>query len=143
MRQLIYVSFFIFSIFAQAEVVKLKISNLGGESGQVAIAVFDDPDSFPERSQKAIVKKYVPVNAQANEMELMIELKPGRYALAAFLDHNNNQHLDTNLVGAPKERFGFSMNPKINFSAPNFAECAFEVESQKSNQQIIRLIKFF
>ena len=143
MRQLFIGSFFFFSLLAQAEVVNLKITNLGGEAGQMAVAVFDDPDSFPDNSKKAQVRKFVKVTSGTLEMDLNLELKPGRYAIAAFLDSNNNQRLDTNLVGAPKERFGFSMNPKINFSAPNFAECAFEIEAQKNTQQKIRLIKFF
>lgn len=143
MRQLFIVSFFFLSLLAQAEVVTLKITNLGGEAGQMAIAVFDDPDSFPDRANEARVKKTQVVRQGSQEMEVELDLKPGRYAIATFLDHNNNQILDTNMVGAPKERFGFSRNPKINFSAPNFAECAFEVGSQKSTQQSIRLIKFF
>ena len=74
---------------------------------------------------------------------LTLELRPGRYALALFLDANKNQKLDTNMVGAPKERFGFTNNPKIMFGAPNFSECEFEVVAGKKQLQSIRMINFF
>jgi uncharacterized protein (DUF2141 family) len=143
MKKLWAMSFYIFSLAVQAEVVTLKISNLGEESGQMAVAVFNNPDSFPDRSKDAILKKFAPLKGGESEAIITLDLKPGRYAVATFLDKNKNQNLDTNLVGAPKERFGFSNNPRINFSAPNFAECEFEVLPNKKQQLGIKLIKFF
>lgn len=143
MARLLGFSFFFLSFLAQAEVVTLKVSNLGGESGQLAVAVFDNPDSFPDRSKDAVLKSFSPLSGGGSETIITIDLKPGHYALATFLDKNKNQVLDTNMVGAPKERFGFSNNPKINFSAPHFSECEFEVLAGKKQNLAIRLIKFF
>ena len=143
MAKLLGFSFFFLSFLAQAEVVTLKISNLGGEPGQLAVAVFDHPDSFPDRSKDAVLKSFSPLAGGENETTITIDLKPGNYALATFLDKNKNQTLDTNIVGAPKERFGFSQNPKINFSAPDFSECEFEVLAGKKQNLAIRLVKFF
>jgi len=131
------------SSLVQAEVITLKVNNLGGESGQLALAIFNDPDAFPDRAASAIHTQFVPLNSGMNQVEVNINLKPGTYAIAAYLDKNKNRQLDTNMVGAPKERFGFSKNPKISFSAPNFNECAFNLEPSKSTDVLIKLIKFF
>ena len=131
------------SLGVQAETVTLKLTNMGGEKGQIAVAVFDNTDAFPDRSNQAILSKFFPLNTSSNETTLTLELRPGRYALALFLDANKNQKLDTNMVGAPKERFGFTNNPKIIFGAPNFSECEFEVLPGKKQVQSIRLINFF
>ena len=131
------------SLGVQAETVTLKLTNMGGEKGQIAVAVFDNTDAFPDRSNQAILSKFFPLNTSSNETTLTVELRPGRYALALFLDANKNQKLDTNMVGAPKERFGFTNNPKIIFGAPNFSECEFEVLSGKKQVQSIRMINFF
>jgi len=133
----------LFSFAAQAEVVSLKISNMGGVKGQLAFAVFSDPDAFPDQTSGAALTKFVALPESLNETTVTIDLKPGRYALATFLDQNKNQKLDTNIVGAPKERFGFSRNPRITFSAPNFAECEFEVVANKNQILSIRLNKLF
>ena len=143
MRKYFLVGLLLLSSLAQAEQVTLKISNMGGEKGQLAVAVFNDPDAFPDRAKDAVLSSFFPLAGGVNESSVTIELKPGRYALASFLDQNKNQKLDTNIVGAPKERFGFSQNPRIMFSAPNFAECAFEVEANKKQVISLRLNKLF
>jgi uncharacterized protein (DUF2141 family) len=143
MRNGAWLSFFFLMAIAQAEVVSVKITNLGQESGQIALAVFNDPDDFPSRSNKAVVTKFVTLKGGESELVVDLEVRPGRYAIASYLDKNKNQKLDTNMVGAPKERFGFSQNPKINFSAPNFEECAFDILPARKSSQTIRLIKFF
>jgi uncharacterized protein (DUF2141 family) len=130
------------SSLAQAEVISLNVNNLGGESGQLALAIFNDPDAFPDRAASAIHTQFVPLNSGMNQVEVNINLKPGTYAIAAYLDKNKNRQLDTNMVGAPKERFGFSNNPSIRFSAPNFNECSFDV-NEKTKRLQINLIKFF
>lgn len=131
------------SFGVQAETVTINLTNLGGEKGQIALAAFDNADAFPDRTNQAVLSKFIPLNTSSNETTLTVELKPGRYALALFLDANKNQKLDTNIVGAPKERFGFSNNPRILFGAPNFNECDFEVVAGKDQVLSIRMINFF
>lgn len=143
MRKYFMLGLLLLSSLAQAEQVTLKISNMGGEKGQLAVAVFSNPDAFPDRSQEAVLSKFFALPGGVTETTVSIDLKPGRYALATFLDQNKNQKLDTNMVGAPKERFGFSQNPRILFSAPNFAECAFEVEAGQKQVLSLRLNKLF
>lgn len=130
------------SLSAMAQAVTVEISNLAGESGQVFLAVYDSPDAFPDQASRALVKVIEPLSGGASVASLKLDLKPGRYAIATFLDRNKNGKLDTNMVGAPKERFGFSKNPRILTGAPNFSECAFEVTASGGNQKI-RLQKLF
>ena len=130
------------SLSAVAQAVSVEISNLAGESGQIFLAVYDSPDAFPDQASRALVKVIEPLNGGAAVTTLKLDLKPGRYAIATFLDRNKNGKLDTNMVGAPKERFGFSRNPRILTGAPNFSECAFEVTESEGVQKI-RLQKLF
>jgi uncharacterized protein (DUF2141 family) len=44
-----------------------------------------------------------------------------------FHDENDNGKLDTNLIGIPKEGYGFPNNPKITMSLPDFSEVSFTV----------------
>jgi uncharacterized protein (DUF2141 family) len=132
----------LFSFMAQAEVVSVKISNLASVGGQLGIAVFDDPDAFPDGNKKTVFRRFFPVPANSKEMSVAIDLKAGTYAIAVFLDENRNQKLDTNMIGVPTEKFGFSQNPKILMGAPNFSESEFEIVPQSKNQLAIKLIKF-
>ena len=54
---------------------------------------------------------------------------PGRYAVRAFADENGNGKLDTNLLGMPTERYGFSNDAKGNRGAPDFEAAAIGVDA--------------
>ena len=56
------------------------------------------------------------------------------------LNENNNKELDCNILGIPKEGFGFSQNPKIRFGAPNFSETKFK---KRGNTKINITMKYF
>lgn len=135
--------FFLTLSNAFAEKVNLTITNLNRESGQIALAIYNDASSFPDDGNKAFKTKFISLNGTAVSQVVTLDLPAGEYAIAAFVDNNKNQKLDKNLIGAPKERFGFSKNPAIHFSAPTFSECVFQVTAKKINSQTINMIKFF
>ena len=55
------------------------------------------------------------------------DLPPGRYAVNAFHDENDNGELDTNLVGIPSEGYGFANDPGAAFGPPDFEAAAVTV----------------
>ena len=54
-------------------------------------------------------------------------VRPGRYAAVIAHDENGNGRVDTNLIGIPKEGYGFSNNVKPFLSAPSFSSAGFAV----------------
>ena len=46
------------------------------------------------------------------------DLAPGRYALSAFHNENDNGELDTNLLGVPSEGYGFGNDASAAFGPP-------------------------
>ena len=115
-----------------------ETSETKNKPGRILIAVFNDPKEFPDK--KAFLNKIIPVTNESSEQVVKIELPLGNYAISAFLDENNNDVLDKNFLGIPKERFGFSNNPSIGTGAPGFHEC--EVEVHEGNPKFeIKLIK--
>lgn len=58
-------------------------------------------------------------------------LKPGKYAFKFFHDENNNNKLDVNWIGIPKEGFGFSNNPTMTFGPPSFGKTIFDLKESK------------
>lgn len=58
-------------------------------------------------------------------------LKPGKYAFKFIHDENNNEKLDINWIGIPKEGFGFSNNPNLTFGPPSFEKTVFELSQSK------------
>ena len=56
------------------------------------------------------------------------EIAPGTYAIGAYVDENENEKLDTNFFGIPKEQFGFSNNAKA-FGIPKFEAASFIIDT--------------
>ena len=70
------------------------------------------------------------LNQRANAGTLRFvlrDLPPGRYAVNAFHDENDNGELDTNLVGIPSEGYGFANDPGAAFGPPDFEAAAVTV----------------
>jgi uncharacterized protein (DUF2141 family) len=107
------------------------------------MAIFDDARYFPKNTARAVVKVVVPVSASQSQVEKFVELPAGHYAVSFFLDANSNGKLDTNIMGIPKERFGFSNNPRILTGPPSFGEAEIEVVTGAKNTFELKLIKLF
>lgn len=67
---------------------------------------------------------------------LISALAPGRYALSAYADLNDNQMLDTNLFGMPTEPYGASRNTRNLFGPPTFGQSAFVVDDDNITHTI-------
>src|SRR5262249_39029018 len=56
----------------------------------------------------------------------VVGVPPGRYAIQAYHDKNDNHDADRNIAGIPIEGVGFSNGYKIRVRAPRFSEAAFD-----------------
>ncbi|HXS11688.1 MAG TPA: DUF2141 domain-containing protein [Acidobacteriaceae bacterium] len=110
-----------------AETCKLivHIDGFRNQKGNAGITVFTSPAGWPENNDKAFIHSGHPFTGDKATFEL--RLPAGRYAIAALHDENSNHKLDRNMLGWPKEGFGFSNNPKVNLSAPGFNTAAMQI----------------
>lgn len=68
-------------------------------------------------------------------------LAPGDYGVVTIHDENGNQKLDRNLIGIPKEGFGFANNPHVGLSAPPFAAAVVHVTCPVTETKIHLIYK--
>ncbi len=139
MKLVIIASLSLLTAAAQAVSVRFDLKALNQKSGKVYLAIFDNAGNFPDKAPFSFSS--VDVKNQ-NEAQITLDLPEGDYAAGVYLDENGNNTLDTNVLGIPKERFGFSKNPKIRFGLPSYQECEFRVDEQNTTQSI-KLIKLF
>jgi uncharacterized protein (DUF2141 family) len=127
------------SAFSSTQNLKIKISEMTTNKGNVLFILFKDGVGFPDGPSQSIRQGKVSV-AEARAGFILSDLEPGEYALSVIHDENSNNKLDTNFLGIPKEGFGFSKNPTITFGAPSFGECQFSLQD---NKQIEIRLKHF
>ena len=104
--------------------LQVDITNVKSGNGKILIGIYKPDEKFG--GGKSSISKIIEVNS-AMDQTAVFKLEPGRYALALYHDLNGNNKIDKNLVGIPKEPYGFSKNFRPRFSAPSFEDCAFEL----------------
>ena len=114
---------FSLAAFSQQNTLVVNVNHVKGTSGVVRAALFNKADQFLDEPWKSTM-------AQINNGSATLQFKdipPGNYAISVMHDENNNDELDSNFLGLPKEGFGFSNNAMGTFGPPKFKEAAFEV----------------
>lgn len=114
--------------FSQEPTVVISITNLQSTTGNLYIGWYVQPEGF-RILEKAKYKRIVPVVEQ-EKITARFQVPRGTYAVAVFLDTNDNGQLDTNFFGAPTEPYGFSNNKLFAFRPTSFEEAAFRVDAE-------------
>lgn len=87
------------------------------------------------KPEKAIAKQKVSI--QNGVATFKFEgLAHGEYAFSLFHDENNNEKLDTNVFGIPKESYAFSNNASGSFGPPSFSKAKFSIKSESTQMKI-------
>ena len=113
----------------------VRVSNLENIKGILYIGWYTDPETFPV-NDRAIYREKIAVKDQSAVKVQFTGIPPGRYAIAVFLDENDNYHLDRNLFGIPKEKYGFSNNILPLLRPATFEESSFTLNGTKTLHSI-------
>lgn len=103
-------------------------------SGRFAVAVFREGGGFPHEDQ-AIASRLVRSDG-ALTRTVFADLPPGRYAIAAYHDADDDGRLTTWAMGLPREAYGFSNNARGRFGPPSFASAAFTLGPGGARQSL-------
>ena len=109
---------------AQSHTLTVKMTGFKTDQGMAAVALYDKPDNFPIKPEKATATLRVPVAKGTAKAEFK-NLPPGTYAISVYHDVNNNNKMDANFIGVPKEQTGASNNAKGKMGPPAFKDAKF------------------
>lgn len=111
---------------SEAPQLTIKIENIEVLKGDIRIGVFNTSESFLK--QGFTFRKYKIAVKNTTETIIINDLPKGEYAFLLYHDKNGDGEMNRNLLGIPKEAFGFSNNVKPKFSKPTFEECKFALK---------------
>ncbi|MBW1683927.1 MAG: DUF2141 domain-containing protein [Deltaproteobacteria bacterium] len=118
------------------EVGKLTVVPVGLEKneGSVMIRLASGEADF-ESDGRAFRSAIVKVeNKQA--VAVFEDVPHGEYAIKIFHDENENEKLDTNFLGVPKQKFGFSNDALGRFGPPSYEQARFRFEATEATIEI-------
>ena len=116
----------------------VTIEGVRSNTGEILIGLYDSADAFKSAIDSSATKSALlpqawrivgaSLRAKAGSQSIIFtQLPPGRYAIIAFHDENDNGLLDANALGVPTEGFGFSNDAHGFLSAPSFDAAAIEL----------------
>jgi uncharacterized protein (DUF2141 family) len=127
-----------FSVKAQN--VEVVIEGIRSSKGQIIIGIYEDEQRFRE-DKPYIRKKYKKTDISEGKMTIYLNLDPGTYGFALLDDENNDEVMNYNLIGIPKEGFGFSNYYHTSLTSPKFDLFSF-VLSENENKKILCKIRY-
>jgi len=104
------------------------LSGLDKKKGTLYIAWYNQEVNFKNQTEPVFSQSLV-VGVQEEVSVVFENIPAGRYAIAVLLDQDGNKKMSTNLLGIPREKYGFSNNVYPAFRAANWKEASFELKN--------------
>lgn len=115
----------------EAEQVRIVVAIDGAKdrAGRIACAIYDSEDAFLDEPAGDDLSEIDEAGGGACAFTVAAGAE---YAVSAFHDRNDDGELNTNFLGAPRERFGFSNNAKGRFGPPSFDQAKFRATAPET-----------
>lgn len=116
---------------ASAANIEVRVTGVVAGKGKVAVAVCDKDTFLKDCKYSA--------KAPAKDGENVITVKDvpaGTWAVLSYQDENDNGELDRNIVGIPKENYGFSRDARGRFGPPSFEDAAITVNGETASAAV-------
>jgi uncharacterized protein (DUF2141 family) len=110
-------------------VLTVKVEHIARRGGNLRLALYGDK-SFSDDDAQPIADRVVPATPPVQSVTFE-GVPPGSYAIKMFQDANRNEKFDTNWLGLPSERYGFSNNAKpdwMHLSPPGFEAAKIDLK---------------
>jgi uncharacterized protein (DUF2141 family) len=128
---------FAFNTAQEGEGIKIVVDNLRSNEGYVLISLFKSDEGYPDAPDKAVRKGKLIIKDKKAWIKFT-GLPAGNYAAAILHDENDDQKMNTNFFGLPKEGYGFSNNAMGSFGPPSFERASFSYTINKETEIVIK-----
>ncbi|WP_185234998.1 DUF2141 domain-containing protein [Teredinibacter franksiae] len=118
------VGFFAASLTVNAGTLKVVVDGYDSTEGSTLLNIFSSQATY-EANQAAA--SGMASSSEGRATITLNGLPDGLYAIKLFHDENGNEKLDTNMLGIPKEQYGFSNNGG-HFGPASFSDAKFEIK---------------
>lgn len=115
------------SSLANAADLTINFNDIQMQKGELYVVMYNSEVQF-KSAKDAFYENLIKVTHTTHSITVN-NVPNGDYAVMVFQDLNNNQKLDTNMLGIPKEPYGFSNNPTL-YGPPNYQALKFAMTEQ-------------
>lgn len=117
---------------AHATDILVAVAPVSSARGSLRLAVCTEAEYPTQRC-----RYHMSIAARPPAMSVLITgIAPGRYAVLAHHDSNNDGRVDTNFLGIPVEGVGVSRNATGFLGRPGFGEVAVDIAGERVSLSI-------
>lgn len=128
------------AVTVAAGAVEVRVEGVASTEGMIYASIFLSAEGFPGDKSMAFAYRAVP--AQDGSVVLIFEEVPaGEFVVAVLHDADANEELSFNLLGMPKEDYGFSRDARAMFGPPKFEKAAVSLEAGESKTLTVKIKK--
>lgn len=118
--------------------LSVAVRGLRSDAGHVLFVLYADADAFPDTDAKAVRRAKETISGGVSKTTWR-GVAHGTYAIAVVHDENDNEKLDTNFLGIPKEGIGASNDAQGRLGPPKWKDAKFE-HAGKATAQLIKVV---
>jgi uncharacterized protein (DUF2141 family) len=107
-----------------ADGIRLSVTNLRNDRGFILISLFREGAGYPDKPALAFKTDKVAIYDK-KAVIIFPDMPAGTYAISILHDENNDQQMNKNALGLPKEGYGFSNNVMGAFGPPSYKRASF------------------
>ncbi len=104
----------------------IHVTGFRNTKGLLGAELFTSSAGWPEDVSKSFRHQSFPIRGD-HATARFDHIAAGKYGVVVLHDENENQKLDRNIFGVPKEGFGFANNPRILLVAPPIQKATIPV----------------
>lgn len=126
-----------FSTFAASLIV--EIHGIKSAKGDIIVNVYNSKKTWMEEDKKDILKQHIVAlddSLTKGVLTTTIELPEGEYGLHIYQDWDQNQEMDSNWIGIPKEPVATSNNAKGSMGPPSYKDAKFMLPAEGTTQVV-------
>ncbi|MDD2284568.1 MAG: DUF2141 domain-containing protein [Paludibacter sp.] len=109
------------------QTIEVIVSNIRSNKGQLCVGLFESEEGF-KKERPCWEKSYSKFQIEQEKVVLTICIPPGTYSLSVLDDENGDGKMNYNMIGVPREGFGFSGYEHKGIRKPQFKQFQFKVE---------------
>lgn len=106
--------------------LRVVVAGIHTGEGRIRVAVYTAADGFPGAPERALRRADAPADS-ATVTFTFEGIPAGRCAVSVLHDANNDERMDTDFFGRPREGYGFSRDARGRFGPPGYDDAAVEV----------------
>ena len=127
-----------FSQVVKSQTMDITVTNIRSTKGKIAVLIFtNDKDFKANKASETLI--FDKTDMKDKTCKISIPYKSGVYGISICDDESGNGKMDYNLVGVPKEGFGFSNFLLKKLVRPAFSDFSFELKANETTAIIVEI----